>query len=115
MKNNMIFLLVILMVIFSCAKKTEDEPSGWTQEDQAFLENIRLLQNEAAEHYNEWSLTMDSLDMILQLQLRIPGPPMKAVLLQNSGRRPSELIPIMPATGNCCTTMTLCTVMFQHG
>jgi len=134
MKNNMIFLLVILMVIFSCAKKTEDEPSGWTQEDQTFLDNIRLLQNEAVENYNVWSLSLDSLDVILQLQLRIPEPPMKADLLlsrveqgvgedsflnpvfpPNSGLQPSGRIPILLTTGRYCTMMTLCTVIFQHG
>ena len=70
MKYILVVLLAILVIFSACKKKNNDPVSndGWTQEDQAMYDHMLALQDTAYKKYAVWSVTMDSLDAIMQLK-----------------------------------------------
>ncbi len=70
MKRLAFLMLALMALIFSC-ELFEDKPDNdddWPIEDQEFYHNVLTLQDEAFENYQNWLLTMDSLEAINQLQ-----------------------------------------------
>jgi len=65
------WIFILLLIVCTACKKSSVEnntSTGWTEEDQAFLENIQSLQAEAGDNYKTWSQSMDSLLVINKLQ-----------------------------------------------
>jgi hypothetical protein len=66
MKKVTFLILALAFLFFSCKKNNKND--DWTEEDQIFYDNVTALQEQAAENYTTWLLTMDSLEVINQLQ-----------------------------------------------
>jgi hypothetical protein len=65
MKKIILFLLVFITICFSCKKSTDNT---WTEEEKASYQAVISLQEQAAENYTTWMKTMDSLEVLAQLQ-----------------------------------------------
>jgi hypothetical protein len=66
---------LVLFLFTTCKKTSNDNNTGWNEEDKIFYDNVIALQEQAAENYDTWLLTMDSLEVINQLQQFFLGDP----------------------------------------
>lgn len=87
MKKFYWIFLSLLIVFTACKKKTdENNNTGWTEEDQAFYNNVITLQDKAGENWTTWSQTMDSLDAINKLQqFFLSDPSVTSATIGNQG------------------------------
>jgi hypothetical protein len=67
-KNTAFIGILLIVILFSCKKKSDDTTSGWTPEQEAFYNNVISLQEQAGKNYDTWMITMDSLDVINKLK-----------------------------------------------
>ena len=65
MRKNLFLIPLFLVFLISCDKKNDEK---WPEADKAYHDNVIALQESAAQNYQDWILTMDSLDAIQQLQ-----------------------------------------------
>jgi hypothetical protein len=68
MKKISFLLLAIMVFFFSCDLLNDNNVDGWSEEDQAYYNDVIALQDNASENFDTWLLTMDSLEAINQLQ-----------------------------------------------
>jgi hypothetical protein len=66
MKKIACLILTLTVILFACKKNNNNK--DWTEEDQAFYDNVITLQDQAAVNYTTWLQTMDSLEVISKLQ-----------------------------------------------
>ena len=65
MRKNLFLIPLFLVFLISCDKKNDEK---WPEADKAYHDNVVALQESAAQNFQDWLLTMDSLDAVLQLQ-----------------------------------------------
>jgi hypothetical protein len=66
LREQLIVLLTITVIIFSCNKSDDDPGSGWTDDDKASYQQVISVQDEIGNDLDGWLQTMDSLDAINQ-------------------------------------------------
>jgi hypothetical protein len=68
MKKLYLFFVMLLFVFTTCKKPSNENNTGWADEDLTFYNNVIALQKKAGESYITWSKTMDTLAVLNQLQ-----------------------------------------------
>jgi hypothetical protein len=83
MKKVTCLILTLTVLLFACKKNNNKD---WTEEDQAFYDNVITLQDQAAVNYTNWLKTMDSLEVINQLkQFFLSDPSVTAATIGEQG------------------------------
>ncbi len=59
------FILLIIVILFSCNESSED---SWSEEDKAIYQNVMSLQEQATDNFQTWIQAMDTAEAIQQLQ-----------------------------------------------
>ena len=68
MKKFICFILTLTVLLFSaCKKNSNDNNTGWSDEDKTGYKNVMTLQKQASANYATWSQSMDSLEAINKL------------------------------------------------